>query len=367
MHFGQEVVYYTDLETQRFHNIFSVPLYFRGEIFFGSGSIPGKEKSMPNYKRYHPVDAKEYPRYSGIRTFMRLPHVTDLSEDVDIAIVGAPFDTGGTYRVGARFGPVGIRDQSMMLRPYNPELDVVIFEHCSCVDYGDIASAPGYLPESHQMITESASKILTHNGVTPIFLGGDHSVSLPLLRAVAQKHGSVALVHFDSHSDLWHSYFGGKDTHGTPFRRALEEGLIDPARSSQIGLRGSGYDKEDATMTNTAGLLMVSGPQLHCQGIAKTLEQVLARVGDGPAYLTFDIDFVDPAYAPGTGTPEVGGFTSAQCQQLVRGLTGINFVAYDLVEVMPSYDPANITTLLAANIVHEFMSLIAWQKKTKQA
>ncbi len=248
---------------------------------------------MTNYKRYHPVDAMEYPRYSGIRTFMRLPHVTDLSEDVDIAIVGVPFDTGGTYRVGARFGPSAIRDQSMMLRPYHPQLDVVIFEQCSCVDYGDLATAPGYLPESHQMITEGAAKILANEGVVPIFLGGDHSVSLPLLRAVAEKYGRLALVHFDSHSDLWHGYFGGKDTHGTPFRRALEEELIDVGRSSQIGLRGSGYDKNDVTMTETEGMLMVSAPQLHHQGIEKTLEQVLARVGDGPAYFTFDIDFLE--------------------------------------------------------------------------
>ncbi len=320
---------------------------------------------MENYKQYHPVDAMEYPRYSGIRTFMRLPHITDLAENVDIAIVGVPFDTGGTYRVGARFGPSAIRNESMMLRPYNPELDVVIFEHCSCVDYGDLPTVPGYLPESHQMITEGVAAILAHDGVVPIFLGGDHSVSLPLLRAVAQKYGPVALIHFDSHSDLWHGYFDGKDTHGTPFRRALEENLIDPARSSQIGLRGSGYDRQDATMTTTEGMLLVSGAQLHRQGIETTLEQVLARVGEGSAYLTFDIDFVDPAYAPGTGTPEVGGFTSAQCQQLLRGLTGVNFVAYDLVEVMPNYDPANITSLLAANLVHEFMSLTAYQKKNE--
>lgn len=318
---------------------------------------------MNNYKRYHPVNAMEYPRYSGIRTFMRLPYITDLSTDVDIAVVGVPFDTGGTYRVGARFGPSAIRDQSMMLRPYHPQLDVVIFEHCSCVDYGDLATAPGYLPESHQMITEAAAKIVAHDHVTPIFLGGDHSVSLPLLRAVVAKHGRLALIHFDSHSDLWHGYFGGKDTHGTPFRRALEENLIDPARSSQIGLRGSGYDKNDVTMTETEGMLMVSAPQLHQQGIQATLEQVRARLGSGPAYLTFDIDFFDPVYAPGTGTPEVGGFTSHQGQQLLRGLTGLNIVAFDLVEVMPGYDIGHLTALLAANIAHEFMSLIAHRHK----
>ena len=324
---------------------------------------------MSAYKKYHPVSAMEFPRYSGIRSFMRLPQVTDLAKDVDIAIVGVPFDTGGTYRVGARFGPGGIRDQSMLLRPYNPFLDVVLFEHCSCVDYGDLATAPGYLPESHEMICDAALQVLSHEGVTPIFLGGDHSISLPLLRAAAATHGPVGLVHFDSHSDLWHSYFDGKDTHGTPFRRALEEGLIDPARSSQIGLRGSLYDENDYQMTEAAGMQLIDGPQLHRQGVAATLRQVIERAGKGKLYLTFDIDFVDPTFAPGTGTPEVGGFNSAQCQALLRGLTPLasQIVAYDLVEVMPAYDPAGTTSLLAANLVYEMMSLIAWHKKRSAA
>ena len=309
---------------------------------------------------YRPVDAMIYPRYSGIRTFMRLPYVTDL-DGVDFAIVGVPFDTGGTYRVGARFGPEGIRKESMLLRPYNPALDVAIFDICSGVDYGDLPTIPGYLPESHQAITTGAAPVFA-SGATPIFLGGDHSISLPLLRAAAAKDGPLALVHFDAHSDLWHGYFGGKDTHGTPFRRALEEGLLDVRRSSQIGLRGSLYDAGDLKMSYDAGFHVVTGPELHEQGIPRTLEQVLARVGDGPAYLTFDIDFVDPAYAPGTGTPEVGGFTGAQCLQLVRGLVGVNFIGFDLVEVMPPYDPAGVTSLLAANIVYEFISLIALRR-----
>ncbi|MCB0007610.1 MAG: agmatinase [Anaerolineales bacterium] len=321
---------------------------------------------MSQYKRYHPVSAMEFPRYSGIRSFMRLPQVSDLSQDVDIAIVGVPFDTGGTFRVGARFGPGGIREHSLLLRPYNPFLDVVLFEHCSCVDYGDLATVPGYLPESHAMIQQGAAAVLAHEGVTPIFLGGDHSVSLPLLRAVAAKHGPVGLIHFDSHSDLWHSYFDGKDTHGTPFRRALEEGLIEPARSCQVGLRGSLYDQADYQMTQEAGMLLADGPQLHRQGIPATIEQIVARAGKGPLYLTFDIDFVDPTFAPGTGTPEVGGFNSAQCQELLRGLAPLagQFVAYDLVEVMPAYDPAGTTCLLAANLVYEMMSLVALAHKT---
>jgi agmatinase len=319
---------------------------------------------MTSDKRYRPVDAMVYPRFSGIRTFMRLPYVTDLT-GVDFAVVGVPFDTGGTFRVGARFGPEGIRSQSMLLRPYNPALKVPIFDICSGVDYGDLPVTPGYLPESHQQIKDGAAAVFA-SGATPIFLGGDHSVSLPLLRAAAGKHGPVALIHFDSHSDLWPAYFGGKDTHGTPFRRAFEEGLLDTARSSQIGLRGSLYDESDATMTTEVGMQLITGPELHEIGVAETIRRVRSRVGDGPIYVTFDIDFVDPAYAPATGTPEVGGFTSAQCLQLVRGLAGLNLIGFDLVEVMPPYDPqGGVTCLLAANLVYEFISLIALGRKIK--
>jgi len=311
---------------------------------------------------YRPVDAMVYPRFSGIRTFMRLPHVTNLA-GVDFAVVGVPFDTGGTFRVGARFGPEGIRSQSMLLRPYNPELNISIFDVCSGVDYGDLSVVPGYLPESHQQIADGAAAVYA-SGVTPIFLGGDHSVSLPLLRATARHFGPVALIHFDSHSDLWHGYFGGKDTHGTPFRRAYEEGLLDTARSSQVGLRGSVYGREDIQMTLDLGFQLITGVELHEIGVKETIRRIRQRVGNGPAYVTFDIDFVDPAYAPATGTPEVGGFTSAQCLQLVRGLVGLNIVGFDLVEVMPPYDsPGGVTCLLAANLVYEFISLIALQRR----
>lgn len=319
---------------------------------------------MSQKPRYKPVDAMQFPRYSGIRTFMRLPHVTDL-DGVDFAVVGVPFDTGGTFRVGARFGPGGIREGSLLLRPYNPALNIAIFDHCSGVDYGDLSTIPGYLPESHQLITEGAAKLFASQAV-PIFLGGDHSISLPLLRAAAAQNGPVALIHFDAHSDLWHGYFGNKDTHGTPFRRALEEGLIDSGRSSQIGLRGSLYDANDLQMSYDAGFHVVTAPELHEQGVSETIQQIKSHIGDGPVYLTFDIDFADPAYAPGTGTPEVGGFNGAQCLQLVRGLTDINFIGFDLVEVMPPYDPAGVTSLLAANIVYEFISLIALQKQEQK-
>ena len=314
--------------------------------------------------KYQPVDAMTYPRFSGIRTFMRLPHITKL-DGVDFVVAGVPFDTGGTFRVGARFGPAGIRDESMLLRPYNPELDVNIFEVCSGVDFGDLQVSPGYLPESHAQIEKGAAELFA-SGATPVFLGGDHSVTLPELRAAVAVHGAVALIQFDSHGDVWKGYFGGKDTHGTPFRRAIEEGLLDTARSSQIGLRGSVYDAEDIQMSRDFGFEVITGPELHERGTREVAEAVRKRAGDGPTFLTFDIDFVDPAYAPGTGTPEVGGFTGAEALELLRGLTGVDFVGYDLVEVMPAYDPGGITALLAANLVYEFISLEAVRHKMKR-
>lgn len=310
---------------------------------------------------YRPLDAMVYPRFEGIRTFMRLPHVTELS-GVDLAFVGVPFDTGGTYRVGARFGPSGIRAESMLLRPYNPELDVNLFEHLSAVDYGDLPVVPGYLPESHQVIEESAAPLFG-SGAAPIFLGGDHSVSLPLLRAAAKRHGPLGLVHFDAHNDLWHGYFGGKDTHGTPFRRAVEEGLIDVSRSIQVGIRGSLYGPGDASITEELGLALITGPEMHRLGVSGVLERILERAGSGGLYLSFDIDFLDPVYAPGTGTPEVGGATGVQALELLRGLKGLEFKAYDLVEVMPPYDSAGVTSLLAANLAYEMASLEAARRK----
>lgn len=315
---------------------------------------------MTAAKTYRPPNAMHYPRFEGLRSFMRLPHVPTLHEGIDFAIVGVPFDTGGTYRVGARFGPSGIRQESMLLRPYHPFLNINLFEQCSGVDYGDIAITPGYLPESHAQISQEASQIMARN-ITPFFLGGDHSISLPLLRAAAKKHGALALVHFDAHSDLWESYFKGKDTHGTPFRRAVEEGLIDPERSIQVGLRGSLYDHNDAALSERFGLELITGPELHQMGMQEAIKRIQARVS-GKAYLSFDIDFIDPTFAPGTGTPEVGGFSSFEAQSLLRGLTGIHFVAYDLVEVMPAYDPAATTCLLAANLVHEMMALDALRR-----
>ncbi len=311
--------------------------------------------------RYEPADSFETPRFSGVRTFMRLPNVQDL-ENSDAAIVGAPFDTGATFRAGARFGPEGIRSASHLLRRYNPSLDVVIFDHLSVIDYGDVPVVPGYIEESYRRIAEGLEPI-HRAGVIPIVLGGDHSIALPELRAAAAVHGPLALVQFDSHPDTWDAYFGEKHTHGTPFRRAVEEGLLRPERSIQVGMRGSIYDIGDWDDARELGFDLVPTDAVRKLGIEETIARIRERVGDAKFYVSFDVDFVDPAFAPGTGTPEIGGFTSREAQEFVRGLAGLDLVGCDVVEVYPAYDPAQITALLAANVAHEFLSLVALRRK----
>ena len=312
--------------------------------------------------RYEPADSFETPRFSGVRTFMRLPNTQDL-ENADVAIVGAPFDTGATFRAGARFGPEGIRSASHLLRRYNPSLDVAIFDHLSVIDYGDVPVVPGYIEESYRRIEEGLAQI-HQAGVVPIVLGGDHSIALPELRAAAAVHGPLALVQFDSHPDTWDAYFGEKHTHGTPFRRAVEEGLLDTSRSIQVGMRGSIYNHNDWDDAREMGFDLVPTDEVHELGIPEVIERIRERAGDAKVYVSFDVDFVDPAFAPGTGTPEIGGFTSREAQEFVRGLAGLQIVGCDVVEVYPAYDPAQITALLAANVAHEFLSLIAlWRKR----
>ena len=311
--------------------------------------------------RYEPADSFVTPRFSGVRTFMRLPNTQDL-ENGDVAIVGAPFDTGATFRAGARFGPEGIRSVSHLLRRYNPSLDVVIFDHLSVIDYGDVPVVPGYLEASYESISEGLEPI-HRAGVVPIVLGGDHSIALPELRAAAAVHGPLALVQFDSHPDTWDAYFGQKHTHGTPFRRAVEEGLLDPSRSIQVGMRGSIYDQGDWNDAREMGFDLVPTDAVRKLGIEQTISRIRERVGDAKVYASFDVDFVDPAFAPGTGTPEIGGFTSREAQEFVRGLVGLDLIGCDVVEVYPAYDPAQITALLAANVAHEFLSLIAARRK----
>jgi agmatinase len=309
---------------------------------------------------YRPVDPRKSPRFSGIKSFMRLPHLKT-TKDVDFAVIGVPFDTGASFRVGARFGPETIRNVSTLLRHHNEVLNVSIFEHLSGVDYGDLSVNPGYLEDSYLMIEENLLPIL-EGGVIPIILGGDHSITLPILRAVAKIHGKVALIHFDSHSDTGDKRFGRKYTHGTPFRRAVEENLVYTEHSIQMGMRGSTYSKDSLEDARTLGFVLVTSIEVQEMGIDNMIKQIHKRVGNAKAFVSFDIDFVDPAYAPGTGTPEVGGFTSSEALRLVRGLKGLNLIGFDLVEVLPQYDPSQITALLAANIAYEFISLLALSK-----
>jgi agmatinase len=280
---------------------------------------------------------------------------------VDLAIVGVPFDTGVTFRVGGRFGPNAVRAASVMLRPYNTNLEVAPFEILSCVDYGDVAIVPGYLERSYAAIEADVIPIV-EAGVVPILIGGDHACTLPHLRA-SRSHGPIAVVDFDSHTDAWDSYFGEKYNHGTWMRRAIEEGLVDVDHSIEVGLRGSIYAESDWTGLRTElGLEYLTTEDVLRIGAEATAAAIRARVGDKPAFLTFDIDVVDPAFAPGTGTPEAGGPSSRDALAVVRGLTGIDFVGFDVVEVIPAYDPAGQTATLAANIAYEMLSLVALRR-----
>jgi agmatinase len=315
--------------------------------------------------RYEPANSFESPRFSGVRTFMRLPNSQDL-ENSDAAIVGAPFDTATTFRVGARFGPEGIRSVSHLLRPYNPSQEVSIFDHLSIIDYGDVSVVPGYIEESYRRIADGLQPI-HRAGVVPIVLGGDHSIALPELRAAAGVHGPLALVQFDSHPDTWDSYFGQKHTHGTPFRRAVEEGLLKPERSIQVGMRGSLFDSGDWNDARELGFELISTDEVRRTSVLETIVRIRERVGNTKAYVSFDVDFVDPAFAPGTGTPEIGGFTSREAQEFVRGLVGLDLAGCDVVEVYPAYDPAQITAFLAANVAYELLSLIAARRREESA
>lgn len=310
---------------------------------------------------YRPIDSLKSPRFCGVRSFMRLPHL-ETNDGIDFAIIGVPFDTGATYRVGARFGPEAIRSTSVLLRPHNAAHDVSLFDYCSGVDYGDLPVVPGYIEDSFEKIEQSLLP-LVKGGVIPILLGGDHSITLPELRVLAKKHGPMALIQFDSHSDTWDEYFGRRYNHGTTFRRGVEEGLIIVDRSIQVGMRGSLYSKDDLKAAESLGFKVVTATKVQKMGIDNLISLIHQRVGTARVFVSFDIDFVDPAYAPGTGTMEVGGFTSAESLLLVRGLKGLNFTGFDVVEVLPAYDPSQITAFLAANIAYEFISLIALMKK----
>jgi agmatinase len=311
--------------------------------------------------RYVPEDSLLSPRFTGPSTFARLPLVRTL-EDVDVAVVGVPFDTGVTYRVGGRFGPNAVRAASVMIRPYNPNLDVKPFDVLSCVDYGDVAIVPGYIERSYAAIEQTVAPIV-EAGVVPLLIGGDHACTLPHLRATRSR-GPVAVIDFDSHTDAWDSYFGEKYNHGTWMRRAIEEGLVDVEHSIEVGLRGGLYDSGDWTvLSSELGLAYLTTEQVFDIGPEETARRIRERVAGRPAFISFDIDVVDPAYAPGTGTPETGGPSSHDMLRIVRALTGIDFVGFDVVEVIPAYDPAAQTATLAANLAFEMTSLVALRRR----
>ena len=310
---------------------------------------------------YKPIDSSKSPRFVGPRTFMRLENIRT-TENVDFAVIGVPFDTAASNRTGQRYGPQHIRDFSVLLRPYNPDQDINIFDYCSGVDYGDINVIPGNIHATYDNIVESLTPVLD-SGITPVMMGGDHSISLGHLRAFHKKYGPVALIHFDSHGDTWDNYYGEKYMHGTPFRRAVEEGLIDTEHSIQVGMRGPLYGPGCIEDARDLGFEVITMREARKMGFDKVSERIRERVGDAKAFVSYDIDFLDPAYAPGTGTPEVGGPTSFEGLEFVRNLKGLDIKGFDLVEVLPTYDSGEITAVAASSIIFEMISLIAIKKR----
>jgi agmatinase len=308
---------------------------------------------------YGPADASKAPRYTGIRTFARCPYVEDPA-GVDVGFVGVPFDTATSYRSGARFGPEALRSGSALLRPWHTALEVDVFEGRSVADLGDLAVTPGNAEKTAGQIAEGIGALL-EAGMTPIVLGGDHSIVLGELRAHAAAAGApLALVLLDAHADTWDQYYGERYFHGTPFRRALEEGLLAPERSFLAGMRGPLYAASDLGDARAMGFEIVQGDALREMSPSEYGRRVRERVGDGPAFFSFDIDVLDPAFAPGTGTPEVAGLLPHEALAFIRSLAGMRFSGFDVVEVSPPYDNAGqVTALLGANIAYEFLALTA--------
>jgi agmatinase len=304
-----------------------------------------------------PIDPLLVPRFAGPATYARLPRL-DQVDRCDVAIVGVPFDGGVTYRPGARFGPAAIRAGSRLMRGYHPGLDVEPFASQQVADAGDIACTPFDIAEAIVQIDAGATELLGSSGAF-IALGGDHTIALPLLRAVHAGHGPVALVHFDAHLDTWDTYFGAAYTHGTPFRRAHEEGLLAPDRCAHVGIRGPLFSPQDLVDDAGFGFTIVGAFDYLTRSVASVADELRARVGDAPVYVSIDIDVLDPAHAPGTGTPEAGGMTSRELLATLRALAGINDIGADVVEVAPAYDHAEITAIAAANVVYELLGMFA--------
>ncbi|MGH2872693.1 MAG: agmatinase [Solirubrobacteraceae bacterium] len=307
--------------------------------------------------RFGPPDASLAPRYTGPRTFARLPHVAVPEPGVDAAVIGIPFDTATSFRSGARFGPEAVRSASALLRPYHPALDVDVFETLSVVDGGDLQITPGNALRSTEQI-DAALRPVIEAGIVPLAIGGDHSIVLGELRAQAAVHGPVGLVLIDAHADTWDQYYGERYFHGTPFRRAVEEGLLEPARSLLAGMRGPLYGAGDVAQPVEMGFEVIDCNELRRLSATpeRYRERVLERVGEGPLYMSFDIDALDPAFAPGTGTPEPGGLSTAQAFTLLEELSALPFVGMDCVEVAPVYDHQELTSLAAAQIVWTWLS-----------
>jgi agmatinase len=311
-------------------------------------------------ERFEPPNAFRSPRFAQLSTFMRLPYVRDPS-GLDVAILGIPFDGGVSFRPGARFGPKEIRSNSLLIRPYHPVLRTLPFTRLRVADCGDVDTNPMDILDTYGRIEEAVGRILAA-GAVPACVGGDHSISLPILRAVSRAHGPLALVHFDSHQDMWEEYFGNRYFHGTPFRRALEEGLYVPRETVQIGIRGPVYSEEDFAFGDEHGVTVIRAEEVHRRG-PEAVRPHLDRLRGRKTYVSFDIDSVDPAFAPGTGTPEVGGLTSAQVLELLRMLAGLQIVAFDIVEVSPPYDQSGLTSMLAANVLFELISAVSLSRK----
>lgn len=314
---------------------------------------------------FTPVSGMDLPRFAGVPTFMRLPHLTlddPRCSDVDVGIIGIPWDSGTTNRPGPRHGPRQLRDMSTMIRAQNGATNVRPFEALNCADLGDVGPNPADIQDSMDRITAFYADVKAKN-ITPLTAGGDHLSSLPVLRALAAD-SPVGMIHFDSHTDLFHSYFGGTMyTHGTPFRRAVEEGLLDPKRVVQIGIRGTAYDTEDLDFAESVGIRIIRIEELFERGIASVMAEARDIVGDQDTYLSYDIDFVDPTFAPGTGTPEVGGPNSFQALQVVRELEGVNIIGADLVEVSPPFDTSGGTAFLGVSIMFEMLCILAGNRQ----
>lgn len=303
-----------------------------------------------------PLGGNQMPRFGGIATFMRLPG-TQAPADLDVAVVGVPFDIGTSNRPGARFGPRGIRAESVLLRPYNMATRAAPFDSLRIDDCGDVAINPYNVLDSVARI-EAHFDALLADGLMTVSMGGDHTIVLPILRAMARKHGPIGLVHVDAHTDINDTMFGERIAHGTPFRRAMEEGLLDAARVVQIGVRGTGYAADDFDWSREQGFRVVQAEECWHKSLTPLMEEVRAQVAGGPVYLTFDIDGLDPSAAPGTGTPEVGGLSVIQGLEIIRGCRGLPIVGCDLVEVAPIYDASGNTSLVAANLLYEMLCVL---------